>query len=584
MKRARRLSEVYPPTRPNGLDWPHKSILVLHNHRILFCPIGKNACTSLKRLMVALSDIHHRPLLLSTGVHRGIDDHCTGLKLQDLDIGAARHIMESSDYFKFAVVRDPFARLASAYMEMFVINRFSKPNQFHTGPVVSGVQGSAKPDFRHGITFRQFIGHITAQDPRSLDPHWKPQCLYLEGVDYDRIYGMDELADLRADLEMRVGHPVRLGRANVTEAPDPRDVPNAADRYPDDLVGPRSTNKRSLLDDGIRDAIAHYYADDVRLYEEHSRPRSTLSAPVRSSSSDAAEATLRKPLLATDTLFFLHLPKCGGTTINALLTQMFRRDSDVYANPYRRGELLRIRADELHCYRLIRGHFQYPDVARTLGFPPRAFTMLRDPVDRFISHFHMHRQPDWQPEAANQRKYRDSVAELTLDEFLDRPDLTVELANLQYRFLAGFRRDEAGRPVADFDQPCADLLDNFDVVGLLEHFDASLRLFCFLFDLPPIETYTRLNTRPEERGQAAVPEDVRQRIAELNRHDIDLYSLARDRFARRLRDTDAELEQHGGELRSTEYKQVTGGTLSSSQASASSQASPSSSSSRRPCC
>ncbi len=546
MKRTPRLSRYYPPTRKNGLGWPHAAVLALHNHKLLYCPIGKNACTSLKRLMVSLSDIAHRPLFLIRDVHRGLDDHRTGLKLLDLEIDAARRIMESPDYYKFAVARDPVSRLASAYLEMFVVHRMRRPNRYHTGPVVAAVHRTGRPDFRRGITFAQFVRYVTAQDPRGLDPHWKPQSLYLEGIRYDRIYRMDELETLCRDLESRVGHPVRLEKTNVIEAPRVSLVPGAAHRYPGELVAPRSIDKQSLLDDDLAAAITRYYAEDFKLYEQGPPASPPAVPPAHVGSPAGAVPALRKPLRPTEPLFFLHLPKCGGTTLNVLFTQMFRRESEVYANHYRRRELLDTRPDLLRCYRLIRGHFQYPDVARKLGFPPRALTMLRDPVDRFISHFRMHQDGRWKPRSEGRRRYRDAVKRLSLEEFLARPELAAELADLQFRFLAGFRRYEAGRPFADFDQACDALLDKFDAVGILERFDESLRIFCHVFDLPPVETYEQLNVTPGN-SRWMPPAAIRQRVAELNRHDLRLYALAKQRFEKLSERVHAELERHGGQ-------------------------------------
>jgi hypothetical protein len=573
-----KLSDYYPATRPNGLAWPHAPILAVQNHKLLFCPIAKNGCTSLKRLMVSLSDVEHKELFLSGDVHRGIDNHRTGLKLLDHDLDLARQIMSSEKYYKFAVIRDPFTRLVSAYLEKFVINRLGKPNQYHTGPVVAGVQGTDQPDFQRGITFAEFIRYITSQAPESLDPHWKPQVLYLAGIHYDRIYRMDQLDALCSDLASRVGHPVSLEKKNASEKSGSRFLPDAAHLYADELKRPQAIDKCSFLDSELMFDIAQYFADDYRLCvdaRQKNQPAAETQRvslptqdpagppPPRDAAQPAADSgessahfvadhgesaitgeTFRRPLLPTDTLFFLHLPKCGGTTFGGLLQQMFRRDVDVYANPYRRRELLDAPREELQSYRLIRGHFQYPDVIRKLGFLPRSVTLLRDPIARFISHYQMRKHPRWQPDNPPQRAYQAKLNSMSFEQFLECPELTSELANLQYRFLAGFRRDKLGMPVCDFNEPYARLLDNFEVVGILERFDELLEAFCFVFDFPPVTTFSNQNVSPDRDKRSQFSGELLERVAELNQHDLELYALAQHRFEQQRSQIRTEFERH----------------------------------------
>ncbi|MBS1211976.1 MAG: hypothetical protein H6R26_592 [Proteobacteria bacterium] len=275
------LSDYFPGHRPNGLQWPQSQILVAENHRLLFCPIAKNACSSLKRLFVSISDIKHKERILAEDVHRSIDFFRTGIKLLDLDLDRATQLMASAEYFKFAVVRDPFSRLLSAYLEKFVINRLKPGNQHHTGPVVAAAQNTASPDFQRGITFADFVRFVTAQEPEHLDPHWIPQTSYLRGVIYDRIYRMDQLPVLQRDLENRIGGKVALEHMNRSHSDRPRYVSGAARMLPDALPAPKTIDRHSFMESEILYRIADYFASDYRLYYSDSSPDTEVSgAPV----------------------------------------------------------------------------------------------------------------------------------------------------------------------------------------------------------------------------------------------------------------------------------------------------------------
>ena len=266
-----KLKDYFPKTQDNGLGWPHVQLLVSEKHKILYRPIAKNACSSLKRLMVSIADIKHGQLMIDADIHESIDNYRTGAKLGDLDIDYARQIMASAEYFKFVVVRDPFDRLVSAYLEKFVINRKNRDNPRHTSSVIAAIQGLSAPDFDRGISFADFVRHVTSQDPEQLDPHWKPQMLYLRDVDYDRIYRMDQLDILRRDLENRIGHTVTLPHRNRSHIGHPRYVPDSAYRLPGELTTPLRIDKNSFMTSEIMLHIVNYFADDYRLYYSDDR-------------------------------------------------------------------------------------------------------------------------------------------------------------------------------------------------------------------------------------------------------------------------------------------------------------------------
>lgn len=265
------LKDYFPENQHNGLGWPHVQLMVSEKHKVLYCPIAKNACSSLKRLMVAIANIEHGQLMIDGDIHTSIDEYRTGAKLGDLDIQHARRIIASKEYFKFAVIREPFARLVSAYLEKFVINRNDPGNQYITGPVIAAVQGTATPDFERGISFADFIYFITAQDPEQLDAHWTPQVLYLRDVDYDRIYRMDQISVLQRDLERRIGYAVTIPHKNRSRLVRQRYVAGSEYRLAGEMTAPERINKKSFMNSEIMFHILNYFSEDYRLYYSNAR-------------------------------------------------------------------------------------------------------------------------------------------------------------------------------------------------------------------------------------------------------------------------------------------------------------------------
>ena len=110
------------------------STYVSLSHRYLYFEVPKAACTSLKYLISRLencppmleSDSLRHSVLHSDDVARRDDiihirDRFPVASLMDLDSENQREVLESSDFLRFAVVRNPYARLVSAWRNKVLV-------------------------------------------------------------------------------------------------------------------------------------------------------------------------------------------------------------------------------------------------------------------------------------------------------------------------------------------------------------------------------------------------------------------------------------------------------------------------------
>lgn len=252
------------------IHWPLGEIFVIENHKVLFCPIAKNACTSLKALIMRLSDIPDREAHIANNIHHTSSKGRTGIKLWEKAPDLAEEAIDSPDYWRIAVLREPSERLLSAYVEKFAVNRRVPGNQGHTGKVVAAVQGAASPedaDFETGITFRQFAEYILSVPPESLDSHWIPQANYLAGVAYTHLYTVEALDVLAHDLAVRTGGPVSIGHTNKARDDSAAAlVENAADLLPREFRNISKVRAECFFDDALRARLERYFALDHTLY------------------------------------------------------------------------------------------------------------------------------------------------------------------------------------------------------------------------------------------------------------------------------------------------------------------------------
>jgi hypothetical protein len=260
----------------NHMPWPLWQMVVLKKIQILYNPIAKCGSSFLRKAMVAQSGMPESVTQLP------LDTYCTGLQLGDLPLGEAQAILDDPSFLRIAVIRDPFDRLVSAYLEKFVLNRMDVRNRFHTTAVIAAIRGRAQPDeadFHRSISFAEFVDYVVTQPPETLDPHWCPQALYLKGSRF-QLFRLDRLDALDRILIARDAAPVQGDRRNVTRQ-TAIELPDAHRRAPDSLPH-ADIATASFYDEALRRKVAAYYSLDLTLIDTLEPPSSvSLSSDMR---------------------------------------------------------------------------------------------------------------------------------------------------------------------------------------------------------------------------------------------------------------------------------------------------------------
>jgi hypothetical protein len=221
-------------------------------------------------------------------------------------------------------------------------------------------------------------------------------------------------------------------------------------------------------------------------------------------------------------LVFVHIQKTAGYSLRKILLREYggRRHVQLLPNVFTRPEgsleeVRRIAAETPEGIRVVHGHIMFwPDIAWSPS--TRFFTLLRDPVERVISHFH------WLRERSS--RFSEKVG---LDDALCRgaiPD------NLQTRVLSASVAPVGEVPDRALEQAIASL-DRFSVVGLTEQFDETLVLLSREFGWRRT-TYERANVTPGRTPREKIEPETVELIQHLNSLDMKLYAHARARFER----------------------------------------------------
>jgi hypothetical protein len=237
-------------------------------------------------------------------------------------------------------------------------------------------------------------------------------------------------------------------------------------------------------------------------------------------------------------LFYIHIPKVGGSSLEVLLENQFPAGAieRLEHHPDRRDAQLGRRFTERSCYY---GHV--PHGFRDL-LPPGniAFAFFRDPIDRALSVFYY-----WKA-FGKENLLREKVpaelvrcCELSLADFIQQVPLAPRmLANGQTRQMGGGLRPLSGGgamidPRAMLQQAIRNL-DGLAFVGLTERMDESVAALCRAFAWPAPPAAPHVNRTSSRAKAAELDPRTRATLAEWNALDIELYRHAVARYEAQL--------------------------------------------------
>lgn len=213
-------------------------------------------------------------------------------------------------------------------------------------------------------------------------------------------------------------------------------------------------------------------------------------------------------------VFFLHLPKCAGSSLWDVLRGLVG-DKHLYQaySAERFHQFTEMDAATRNAFRVTGGHFALAGYQAHLDLSQYfAVTTFREPVERVVSEYHY---------AGNNPKHSeyDIIRKLTLAQFIERnPDPITRLI--------------CGR---------ADAAAAFKVVH--EVFDR----WAFIDDLPelvgavcrhlgkPVPALPHVNIGPRTRDGITIEPEERSLIQRLHAADVDLYRMLREERDRRTR-------------------------------------------------
>jgi hypothetical protein len=230
-------------------------------------------------------------------------------------------------------------------------------------------------------------------------------------------------------------------------------------------------------------------------------------------------------------LIFLHIPKTGGSTLASILNRRFA-DNDVwkfFGNEIEKLEERLETKSDVDRLKLLEGHIHF-GWHKYFDKPAKYITVLRNPVDRVVSHYYHVRRD------SNNYLHKEVVERnISLHDYV-LSDLSWELDNAQTRQISGLIEVPVGQCKRSMlDLALKNLQDKFLLVGLTERYNETLLLLHKLMGWKGIPFQKALNVGYNKPRHLHLDDAVVKDIARKNSLDMELYNGVATVFEERVR-------------------------------------------------
>lgn len=255
------------------LSFPEDTYLIDDARDLIYIPIPKVACTSLKIwFLLSSPDIDIQPGPASWKVNAWLGKEGRRYLLQDLAP------LKDNGKFIFAFVRNPWSRLVSCYLNRIVgqgieyrniMKKLSKGSWYRLDKRLryyarKRIHGVGWPEDAEP-TFLEFVmREVTGMPVMEMDPHWRPQVTFLGRHQPHFIGRFERLAEDLKQLGNQFGISTDLNECNRSQYSELEHKACYADCSQAELRAmPAMPSYRQFYTPELIDTVASVYAKDI---------------------------------------------------------------------------------------------------------------------------------------------------------------------------------------------------------------------------------------------------------------------------------------------------------------------------------
>jgi len=223
---------------------------------------------------------------------------------------------------------------------------------------------------------------------------------------------------------------------------------------------------------------------------------------------------------------FLHIPKTAGLSLFKIFENILGYQNVFHINNPK-GKAARQQPHELNKYTLLAGHLTLEEYKK--HFPDRrCLLFLRNPVDRFISHFFFAKY-NMQDTSL---PFVKAAQSMDLEKYIKlyQNQNKMSIWNLQTLHM-GFH--EITLPRSELVKLARERLAEVDFVGIYESLSESLDFLCDHFHWPPVKEIPNINTTLIRPQLPQLDASITAKLTELCSLDMELYQYGLSLFDQR---------------------------------------------------
>lgn len=229
-------------------------------------------------------------------------------------------------------------------------------------------------------------------------------------------------------------------------------------------------------------------------------------------------------------ILFDHLPKCGGSSLNLYLEAHYPRKkifSTIGSNPMASVELFKALPQyKRYDYDLVIGHLAH-ELLNYVDPEHLTITVLRDPVDRIISHYYYAKRT-----TGHYLYSKIHEEDLNLEEYATS-DLSDELRNWYTTHFSGLTISDAeSDPEAAVAKAVKFLMERYDIIGFLDEFEVFSKILKEQAGFKNEYKNLRVNVSTNRPPIDSISQSTIRKIQAVNYLDIVFYRKIREAIGR----------------------------------------------------